>query len=122
MMMDVAIMDGEPADIGHTPSHHGRNDGHEAATATSSTQTGAKGTANHGTEHAPGHQLFVRVETGRTITVCVRSSDVRVHDIQVQIHSKVRAPAHWHRLVFAGKQLARAGYTLATMASGRDPL
>ena len=71
------------------------------------------------TEHAHGHQIFVRVDAGRTITVWVRSWNDSVHDVQERIHSKVCAPAYRHRLIFAGKQLTRRDHALADYGIGK---
>ena len=87
-------------------------------TATCGAGTGAKGTATYGSARTPVHQLLVRVEAGRAITLCVRSWHVRVHNIQVQVHDTVRAPTHRHRTVFASKQLTRGYCTLADYGIG----
>ena len=122
LMRDMAIVDDKLADFQCTPPHHGRNAGRVTATTTCGAGTGETGTATQGTEHAHGHQIFVRVQAGRTITLWVRSWNDSVHDVRERIHNKVRNPAHQHRLIFAGKQLTRGHHTLADYGLERGPL
>ena len=89
--INMAIMEGTPAGVGHTPYRHAHSNGEAVASATRGGRTTADGMATHGAECAPVHQLFVRVDTGRTMTFCVQSWHVRVRDIRTKIRERVHA-------------------------------
>ena len=116
--INMVLMEDTPAGVGHTPCHHAHSNGKALASTTHGGRTTAGGVATQGAERAPVHQLFVRMDTGRTMTFCVPSWHVRMRDIRAQIRERAHTPTHWQRLVFAGKQLVRGDCTLGESGIG----
>ena len=52
----------------------------------------------------PGHQLFVKTFTGKTITLGFKDEDM-IEDIKDQIRRKEGVPPDQQRLIYAGQQL-----------------